>query len=261
MRRKINKVPSQEYKVALSLPKAIKEDDLDTFEILTTTKSEISLGTLIDAAVYGSEKILDYILSEFNLIKSDTLLGYLGVKLGRLADYKNTECTRKLLDYLSEQAYHGKRKLTIFHWSSKGLINYVMQFENPTDDEYVKLLNKELFSMVRDMENYSESQFDEYLRSCDMWLRRKFKKPEPIEVSKYTGTGEDNHASDQQILDRLIEKQNAEKAAITRNVSESLVVKQDKYVQPVLTMEERLRIAGFNVSEVVQWVRERDKLL
>ena len=261
MRRKRNEVPTQEYKVTLSLPKAIMEDDLDTFETLTSTQSEISLESLIDAAVSGSERILDCILAEFNLVQSDILLSYLGVKLGRLPEYKNTGCTRKLLDYLSEQAYHGKRKLIVYHWNSKGLLNYVVQFENPTDDEYVKLINKELFSMVRDMENYSESQFDEYLRSCDLRLRRKLKKPKPIEISRYIATGGENHTSDQRILDKLIEKQNAEKAAIARSVPEPLVVKKDKYVQPVLTMEERLRVAGFNVSEVVQWVRERDKLL
>lgn len=244
------------YVTEYSVTNALAANDLDMFCTLVNTQNEIPLSYLIDSALKGADQICDYIIQEFELSDTKNLMNYLSIKLGLCPTIEFPEILNKILRYLSSVAYGNNRSLEVYHWANKGMFCYILQFSNKDKDEYLTLLNKEILEADKEMTMWSGSQAAECIKDYRLKLRRKIKKPKAIELSSMSDDGETQR--DAEILEQLLTKQNAQIEAMSKTEEPKAENSESKYVKRVLTMEERLRIAGFNVREVVDWACKKE---
>lgn len=239
-----------------SVTNALAANDLDMFCTLVNTRNEIPLSYLVDSALKGADQICDYIIREFELNDTKNLMNYLSIKLGLCSTIDFPEILNKVLRYLSSVAYGNSRSLEIYHWASKGMFSYILQFSNKGKDEYLTLLNKEILEAAKEMTMWSGSQAAECVKDYHLKLRRKIKKPKAIEFSNMPD--DEGAQKDAEIMEQLLAKQNAQIEAMSKAEEPKVENSESKYVKRVLTMEERLRIAGFNVREVVDWACKKE---
>lgn len=241
-----------EYSVA----NAFATNDLGMFCTLINTQNEIPLSYLIDSALNGADQICDYIIQEFELNDAKNLMSYLSIKLGLCPTIEFPEILNKVLRYLGSVAYGNNRSLEIYHWANKGMFSYVLQFSNKDKDEYLTLLNKEILEAAKEMTMWSGSQAAECIKDYRLKLRRKIKKLKAIELSNMSD--DEGVQKDAEIVEQLLAKQSAQIKAMSKAEELKAESSESKYVKRVLTMEERLRIAGFNVREVVDWACKKE---
>ena len=246
------------YVTGYSVTNALAANDLGMFCTLVNTQNEIPLSYLIDSALKGADQICDYIIQEFELNDTKNLMNYLSIKLGLCSTIDFPEILNKVLRYLSSVAYENTRSLEVYHWVNSGMFSYILQFSNKDKDEYLTLLNKEILEADKEMTMWSGSQAAEYIKDYHLKLRRKIKKPKAIEPSNMSD--DEGTKKDAEIMERLLAKQNAQIEAMSKTKEPKAKVEssESKYVKRVLTMEERLRIAGFNVREVVDWACKKE---
>lgn len=230
-----------------SIESVMTENDVDGFLNLVSQQDNISLSYLIDAGLAGADMIVGYILQNYELAETENLVSYLNVKLGTSASIKYPELIKKILDFLSEAAYDGTRNLLVYHWSSGGIFNYIIQFDNHRSDDYIKLINNEIIGLVKSMANWSDAQLAECLSSVNINLRYNGNVCKEVEQVTIDESSE--------VSSKQFDTKSSSRVAF---VSEKKKARESKYVKNVLTIEERLRVAGFDLQEVIDWACKRE---